>query len=661
MVVSAGEFEAERQRLRYARECLARDREEMLRSAKAMEARGDDPDLIAWLYRRAFQLEDRDDAPLFFGRIDGPLPEPVYIGRRHVGDGDDEPAVIDWRTGMATRFYRATGAEPMEVVRRRRFGFSDDTMTGYDDEHLTPEFDDGLSDFVRRQIELAHYGPMRDIVATIQPDQDHVVRRDATRALVVQGGPGTGKTAVGLHRAAYLLYEHQQIRRRGVLVVGPNDTFVHHISRVLPTLGEVDCRHVSVAGLVGAGRAAAEDPPVAALKGDRRLATVLHRAVWSEVGRPTEDFLVTDTSPYIRVHPEELEVLARDLLADRTAFGPARELMRDRVANRVRRKLELRGRAPSDTATRKLARSKQARGLVESIWPVLKPGDVLLRLYSDPEHLARCADGVLSPDEQRALVLAEPPARARRARWTAADHVLLDELAWLLDEQTRTGHVVLDEAQDLSAMQLRAVGRRCAGTLTLLGDLAQQTTAWGLPTWDDVLAELGHAGDVVTLDTSYRVPQQVLDIANRVLAHVAPDLPPTTSARSAQDAVTVLRADTDGVARVIAELVEGLPVEKGGVGVITADADAEPLRAALTAEGVEPVLPHELDRRRRLALVPAGEAKGLEFDTVVLVDPHRLLDQGEVGPRLLYVALTRAISHLAIVHTADLPDLLGLG
>ncbi|PRY35637.1 HelD family protein [Umezawaea tangerina] len=659
------ELAAERARLEYARDCLARNREEMLATAESMTARGDDPDMIAWLYRRAFQLEDRDDAPLFFGRVDGPLPEPVYIGRRYVGDGDREPAVIDWRTDMAARFYRATAATPMEVTHRRRYGFADDhEMTGFDDEHLADlSADAGLSAFVRKEIELAHYGPMRDIVATIQPDQDHIVRLGVHDSLVVQGGPGTGKTAVGLHRVAFLLFEHHQVRRQGALVVGPNDTFVHHISRVLPALGEIDCRHVSVAGLVGAENAPVDDPAVASVKGDARMATVLDRALRSAVGRWTGEFVIKDTSPYVRVQPEEIEYLAGDLLRERRPFGPARDLLRERIAGRVRRKLEIRGRSLSDSATRKLGGAKQTRAVVEAIWPVLKPRDVLFRLYSDPEHLAACADGLLDAAEQRALTWSKPPATAARAKWTAADHVLLDEVASLLDVGQRFGHVVLDEAQDLSAMQLRAVGRRCLGTATVLGDLAQQTTPWGRPSWEDVLALLELPGEVATLNTSYRVPQQILDIANRLLRVIAPDLPTTTSARSASDAVSLAPVPDGGpteVARLLADLVRTLPVDKGSVGVIVADADVEALRGALRAEGVEPVGADEVDRDHRLALVPVGVVKGLEFDNVVVVDPHRVIGMGGTGLRLLYVALTRAISRLTIVHTAPLPDVLGL-
>ncbi|MEV4314345.1 3'-5' exonuclease [Actinocrispum sp. NPDC049592] len=345
----------------------------------------------------------------------------------------------------------------------------------------------------------------------------------------------------------------------------------------------------------------------------------------------------------------------RDLIEDRKPFGEARDALRERIANRVRRKLELRGRFLSDTATRKIARGKQSRLFAEGIWPALKPKDLLTRLYTDPEYLAQCAQGVLTEEEQQAL------HSDSRPKWTRADHVLLDEIAAFLDEPPTFGHVVLDEAQDLSAMQLRAVARRCAGTATILGDLAQQTTPWGLPSLQDILKTLGHPGEIVTLNTSYRVPQQILDIANRLLGEIAPDLPTTTSARQATDAVDVIElANLKAVARTLAETVHKLPIDKGSVGVIAADPDVEPLRKALKAEGVDPVNGDEIDRERRLALIPVGTVKGMEFDCVVIVDPHRVIQMGETGLRLLYVALTRANSQLTIVHTEALPDALGL-
>jgi DNA helicase IV len=197
------ELAAERRRLAYVRECLTESQAAALRTAEGAEGRGDE-DAAYWFYRRAWQLEDRESSPLFFGRLDGPEPEPIYIGRRYVSDADTTPVTIDWRTPMAARFYRASPSQPMEVTRRRRYGFSaDNQLTGFDDEVLAGMSDDHeLSVLVRAEIERAHYGPMRDIVATIQPDQDHIIRLGMEDVLVVQGGPGTGKTAVGLHRAA---------------------------------------------------------------------------------------------------------------------------------------------------------------------------------------------------------------------------------------------------------------------------------------------------------------------------------------------------------------------------------------------------------------------------------------------------------------------------
>lgn len=649
------EIEAERRYLVRAGDALTDYRERIRAMAEEALRRGEDENLIFWLTRRARQLEDPSDSPLFFGRLDGPESHPLYIGRRHVADFDDFPVVIDWRTDMAARFYRATATTSMEVTRRRRFGYSpDNTLTGFDDEVLTDAtVDTGLSAVVRDAIEAAHYGPMRDIVATIQADQDHVVRAAADIGVVVQGGPGTGKTAVGLHRAAYLLYENKLVRERGALVVGPNDAFVHYISRVLPALGEVQTVHMSMAQLAGAQRAVPEDDAVARLKGDGRMATVLQRALWSMVQPWPDDLRVTQTSPYVRIHREDLAELSADLIAQRLPFAQARNLLREGVAARVRRTVEQRGKTLTDAETSKVGRSKPVREVIDGIWPPVKPRHVLHRLWAEPEFLARCGEGVLSETEQKALLWDVAPATPARSRWSVFDHVLLDELAAHLEPPQTHGHVVLDEAQDLSAMQLRAVRRRCAATITLLGDLAQQTTAWGMPSWEDALAELGLPGNVVKLNTSYRVPAEILELANRLLDVIAPSLPRTISARTAVDAVTL--APTADVVGTTAAVVAAMPEEQGSVGVIVADADVDQLRRGLHRHGVETTAVDDIDRGHRVALVAVSQVKGLEFDNVVLVEPARILAVGALGVRHLYVALTRAISRITVVHAQDLP------
>ncbi|WP_158102942.1 HelD family protein [Lentzea kentuckyensis] len=661
------ELTAERRHLAYVRQCLTDSREESRRKAEQAAKRGDD-DGAFWFSRNAWQLDDRESSPLFFGRLDGPEPDPIYVGRRYVSDTSGTPVTIDWRTPMAARFYRASEANPMEVVRRRRYGFSiDNEMTGFDDELLgTPCGADELSSLVRLEIERAHFGPMRDIVATIQPDQDHIIRLGMTDALVVQGGPGTGKTAVGLHRAAYLLFEYARIRNQGVLVVGPNDTFIRYIARVLPALGEVQTNHESLAGLVGAKLPRPEEEPRAALiKADARMAVVLERAVRRVVSMPTEDLVITQTSPYVRVSLDELRSLTTDVMREARPFLDAREQLSIQVAELVRRRVEARGRTLTDGEVKKISRCRQTKTLVEHVWPKIKPQEILFRLLTDPDHLAECADGVLTPQEQKLLSWPTPPATAGRAKWTMGDYVLLDELSSHLAPGRRFGHLVIDEAQDLSAMQWRAVARRCSGSATLLGDLAQRTTPGSLGSWQEVLSGLGLPGVINELRTSFRVPRQILGMANRLLEQIDPDLPKSTSARSVADAVTIVSLEDEPEPRTavsragrISEILKEIPPEQGSIGVIVTDPDVDTMRAELLGMSVDLTTPDQINHERRVALVPASQAKGLEFDHVILVEPQDILSQGQHGQRLLYISITRAISRLTIVHQQTLPPAL---
>src|SRR6476469_7732389 len=238
-------------------------------------------------------LQADPDAPPFFGRTDRDEPdhESFHIGRRHVRDEVGDPVVIDWRAPIARAFYRATPADRMGVQLRRRFGFHDGTLSSYENEHLDRGESLGLSsELLREEIERPRVGPMRDIVATIQPDQDDLVRADLDTSLCIQGAPGTGKTAVGLHRAAYLLYTYpDRLRRSGVLVVGPNAAFLHYIAQVLPSLGEGGITQSTVGDLVPFAARGTEATEVAVLKGDARMADVLRRAVLSHIAKPTDD------------------------------------------------------------------------------------------------------------------------------------------------------------------------------------------------------------------------------------------------------------------------------------------------------------------------------------------------------------------------------------
>ncbi|EWM11267.1 AAA family ATPase [Kutzneria sp. 744] len=584
------ELLSERNYLDHAHVCLKQSREQLRELAERARRRAGDELMVEWLEWRADQLRDANESPLFFGRIDGPEPKPCYIGRRYVSDERDEPVVIDWRTDMAARFYRASPSDRMDVTRRRRFGFDGVTLTSFDDEPLTE--DTGLSRLVIAEIERTHYGPMRDIVATIQPDQDEIVRTELASTLIVQGGPGTGKTAVGLHRAAYLLYEHSRLRREGVLVVGPNDTFVRYISRVLPTLGESQVVHSSVDGLVAdRKKTVVEAPEIAALKGDARMAEVLRRAVWSGLRLPADDVVVRETSPYVRITPYAVTELCSDLIDRQVPLARAREHLLERAVSQVRRSLEERGHALTDGEAKRLLRAKSLRDLANSVWPNVTPAQVLFTLLSDADALHRAADGVLTDEEQASLLWPVIPVSAGRAKWSPADRFLIDEIAGLMNPPDRYGHVVIDEAQDLSPIQLRAIMRRCAGSATLLGDMAQRTTPWAAGSWEAVAAHLGVTTDLVRLTTSFRVPREIIEVANALLPAIADDLPPTVSGRHVPGALATVACED-----VLVELVAVLHAAQqhpDSVGIVLDDARFTAVAKHLSKAGIATGLPHE--------------------------------------------------------------------
>ncbi len=661
---AADPLTAERAHLDLARRCVAA----MQVSAAAIADYGVDELASQSLGRlrgeRLRALSADPDAPPFFGRTDRDEPhdESFHIGRRHVRDGNGDPVVIDWRAPIARAFYRATPADRMGVTRRRRFGFHAGVLSSYEDEHLDRGENLGLdSDLLREEIERPRVGPMRDIVATIQPDQDDLVRADLDTTLCIQGAPGTGKTAVGLHRAAYLLYTYpERLRRSGVLVIGPNRAFLHYIAQVLPSLGEGGIEQRTVDQLVAVAASATDGPEVAMLKGDARMADVLTRAVRSHVAKPVEDVVAVVGTRRFRIGAHHLRRYvddARRALADGLRWSLARERLRTQVAEDVRRQREDAGGAPSDAETAKVARSQAVRDFVDEVWPALTPGALLSRLYDDVDFLKRCGPA-LTEDER--AVLHRPAARSvRTTRWTAADAVLLDELTGLIEGADTFVHAVVDEAQDLSPMQCRAIARRCPlGSVTVLGDLAQATTPWAPGDWTVTLAHLGHAGAAVRpLTAGYRVPAEVIDLANRLLPHIATGVPPSTSIRAGSHALR-FAAGTE----LVSAVRDVLAVE-GSVGVIVPDASAGAVLADLRAAGIAAEA-LDADTDPRVSVVPASEAKGLEFDSVVLLEPAELVaaePTRTVGLRRLYVVLTRAVSRLTIVHDLPLPPELATG
>ncbi|WP_173915167.1 HelD family protein [Streptomyces barkulensis] len=630
-------------------------------------------------------LADLADTPLFFGRLDytdfpsppgspavpeEDIPEAAryYIGRRHVHDADGDPMVVDWRAPVSRPFYRASKKDPQGVGLRRRFGYTGGELTAYEDERLSdPDEDEKAGALLRREIERPRVGPMRDIVATIQPEQDEIVRTGVDGTVCVQGAPGTGKTAVGLHRVAYLLYAHRErLARTGTLVIGPNRSFLRYIEQVLPALGELAVRQATVEDLVteatGVEARGTDDPEAARIKGDARMAEVLRRAVRSGVTMPAEPCVVVRGSRRWRVPAYELEEIVRELLERGIRHGAAREALPQRVAHAVLTRMERSGEAPDDRVQNAVARNTAVKALVKAVWPEVDPARLVLRLLSDDGFLAECSEGVLTDEERKAILWTKPPRGVRSAKWSAADAVLIDEATDLVRRTPSLGHVVLDEAQDLSPMQYRAVGRRCTtGSATVLGDLAQGTTPWATASWAEALSHLGKPDAAVEeLTRGFRVPREVIAYASRLLPHIAPGLSEATSIRDAAGSLRVRAVAVEELDGAVVDACREALEREGSIGLIAADARVPALASALEAAGIPHLAPGtETDADARLTLVPANLAKGLEYDHVVLDEPAAVVD-GEpderTGLRRLYVCLTRAVSGLTVVHATPLPE-----
>jgi DNA helicase IV len=679
----------ERAHLRSSREFLRLMRDDVL----SLRALGGDPVseeyLKADLYRRAEALTDLPDTPLFFGRLDYAhhaqdalevAGEQFHIGRRHVHDPDGRPVVIDWRAPVSRPFYRASPAEPMGLARRRRFGFSGGELTAYEDEEF-PASRGGTaaagpaatgpaatgaatarpatSRILIEEIERPRSGPMRDIVATIQPDQDDIVRADSDQTVCVQGAPGTGKTAVGLHRVAYLLYAYsERMRRGGVLVVGPNRAFLAYIRNVLPALGELGVTQLSVTDLLATVPVRAVDPERAAkVKGDARMAEVLRRALWRQLAEPAEAIMLARGSRRWRVPAHELAGLVDELRARGVRYGTGREMLSHRIAHVILTRMEAAGETCDDRTHDAVRRTRQVRAAVDAIWPKADPVRLVFRLLSEPDLLASAGSGLLLPDEQAAIGWETPPRGPGSTRWSASDAVLIDEARDLIERTPSLAHVVVDEAQDLSPMQCRAIGRRCAtGSATVLGDIAQGTTPWATASWPQLLAHLGKEdAGLRVLDTGYRVPRQILDFASRLLASIAPGLGPASSVRQDAGSLVITAAADGTLPGTLAAACADALTRPGSAAVIAADDQVPGLSEILGRAG----LPHAVldgdSESQQLTLIPVTLAKGLEFDQVIVVEPARIAAAESRGLHRLYVALTRAVSRLTVLHEDPLP------
>ncbi|WP_433373193.1 HelD family protein [Actinoplanes sp. CA-142083] len=656
------ELSAERRHLSESRAALARmrGRAEALYSTGS-EVAGDAYGAEALgrtLSRRVAELADDPTTPLFFGRLD--IEESnYYVGRRHVTDDAGEPMVLDWRAPLSRSFYRASVRDPQGVATRRRFGFVKGELTSFEDEHLDRGEELGTSSrILTAEIERPRVGPMRDIVATIQPEQDELVRVELGDSICVQGAPGTGKTAVGLHRAAYLLYLHRErLRRSGVLIVGPNTAFLSYISAVLPALGEVEVQQATVDGLIGRQPVRAVDTEAAALvKHDVRMAEVLHKVLWSRLAKPTEAIMVSDGSYRWRIDPEPLRRIVDEARREGLPYAVGRDRVRARVVGLLQRQSEYRtGNSPNESWLRKMSKVAPVTTFLDTAWPVVTPEQLVVEILVNPEK----SGDSLSADEQEAIRWTKPPKTAKSAKFSAADLVLIDEAAGLLERENSFGHVVVDEAQDLSPMQARAIARRSEhGSITLLGDLAQGTAPWAAADWRETLGHLGKPeASVVPLTVGFRVPAVVVALANRLLPALAVDVPEAVSLRRDGDLSIIPVEERQLDAETLVEVTAALDHE-GSVAVIAADTAVDRLRAHLAAAGIENATPDDVETEARVTVVPATVAKGLEYDHVIVHEPADIVAAEARGLNRLYVVLTRAVSRLSVVHAKPLPEAL---
>jgi DNA helicase IV len=711
------DLEAEQAYIDHAYDCLEATRAAASRMTNLVEVgRGGTEQArferdVIWdtMLQRLAQL-DLGEAALCFGRIDFAPPgvagnghPPVnggspdrsgrqhegtfYIGRIAVSDDNQEPVIVDWRAPVAEAFYRATGREPMGLQRRRHFATRGRTLLGIEDElfgdavrslGLEGNGDGRVSGHgaLISALETARTGKLGDIVATIQGEQDEVIRSELPGVLVVQGGPGTGKTVVALHRAAYLLYTHRfPLEGQGVLVVGPNRLFLGYIEQVLPSLGEAGVELAVLADLVPEDRIQGYDRGLTArVKGDLRMARVLGRAVRDRGRRLRSDLVLGYGLQHLRLTRAASAHIVDEARRRYRRHNAARKF----VDAEVFAALAASGRGDLDPGEvrDRLRHEPAVREALEWMWPVLTPSDLLHDLFGSRALLRSAGRGVLRDDEADALQ--RPRAeRGHDVVFTNDDAPLLDEARAILgpkprrkragehDDEVRTyGHIVVDEAQDLSPMQLRMLERRSLnGSMTIVGDIAQATGQWAHESWDEILEHLPkkRAARRAELTIGYRLPAPNMALAARVLRVAAPELAPPRSIREDGSPPRIVRVGPHGSlpdAIVDATQVELESVAPGQVAVVCPQSMVEAVSAALSAGGIEhgQATRHGLDQQ--VTVVPVGLVKGLELDAALVIEPAAIVAEEAQGLRALYVALTRATKRLAVVHQRDLPEAL---
>lgn len=690
------EMEAEQAYIDHAHECLEASRREVEAMREAVEGgRGGtfqsrfERDVMWDRVESRLARMDLGDLSLVFGRVDTEAvaegsgvaaerpEETFYIGRLAVADRNRDPVVVDWRAPLAERFYRATGVDPMGLKRRRHFATRGQTLLGIDDELFgtaTEALDSGRVQgygALIAALEESRSGKLSDIVGTIQAEQDRIIRSELPGVLVVQGGPGTGKTVVALHRAAYLLYTHRfPLEGQGVMVVGPNRVFLSYIEQVLPSLGEAGVMIGQLSDMVPNIRTSGfDDEATARVKGDLRMIEVVGKALRDRERRLREPLRV----PYGVQHLV--------LTVERSAEIVTQARRRFRTHNAGRRLVEqLLFEALAETSRtedgpevvrERTRRDPLVREALEWMWPVLTPTELLNDLFGSPALLRSACRRWLDEEETASLARRRHRDPAEVV-FTHDDVPLLDEALEILgprprhkeEDSVRTyGHIVIDEAQDLSPMQLRVLERRSLnGSMTVVGDIAQSTGAWAHDDWESVLEHLPSRRPprFEELTIGYRVPGPIMDLAANVLRHVAPGLQPPSSIRHVGEPPLLLSVDPDELAEELADLVraELKAVGSGNVALVVPASMTERVDEILSMSGIEHGRANRQGLERQVTVVTPTLVKGLELDSVVVVEPRLILEEEARGPQALYVALTRSTKRLGIVFTGELPEIL---
>ncbi len=617
-------------------------------------------------------LADPDEA-VAFGRIDAAEGR-WYIGKGAIWDDDNELVVVNWQAPIAAPFYTATPDEPEGLDARRLFRCSGNQIREIEDvvfRDLAEAIATGrepepvLTDALLDALGSARSGELLPIVATIQAAQYGVISRDIDQLLVVQGGPGTGKTVVGLHRVSWLLFNRRdRLDVNDVLIVGPNPAFVHYISSVLPTLGDEAVLQLPLRALGPRVRVGRVDPPdVRRLKGDRRMLRLILRGLRNRQRVDANDVDLMVGGRRVRLDGRRLATRARQLAG--RPHNAAHRMLRAFALAEARAAL---GRAGlhDPAAVDAAVRGESAREIdnhLDRVWPSLTPQAFLVELLSSRRQLLAAGSGLLSESEL-ALLAMPADTQVSACAWSEDDVPLLDAADSLLNGVTATyEHIVVDEAQDLSPLQLESIRRRSrTGSMTILGDLAQATSPWAHESWDAVVRYLRHGRVTATgveLQYGYRLPAEVHEVAMRLLPGIAPDVRAPQAVRASGHEVEVVEVAGESLVDGVVTTVDA-QIGAGIVGVITPPSTRSALVAALDAAGIA-WAPELRPAAAPVVVLTPDDAKGLEFDAVVVVEPAAIVDESAHGLRSLFVAMTRCTNRLALVHARPLPAELGLG